>query len=204
MNDSEADNSIYRRESMRDIPESGLIIRCKAGNRDAFRELVGRYNRQAYAYAFSYVKCMDDAMCVSQDAFVRAWNAMGGFLEGRSFRPWLMSIVRNLALNHIEKKKSLREVSLDAAIEESGFDTVDTSSSPLEEMEIKELRKRVWMAVMGLKPEFREIIVLKHFQDCSYREISETLDIPEGTVMSRLYYARLELKKKLDAVELRS
>jgi RNA polymerase sigma-70 factor (ECF subfamily) len=60
------------------------------------------------------------------------------------------------------------------------------------------------MAVMGLKPEFREIIVLKHFQDCSYREISETLDIPEGTVMSRLYYARLELKKKLDAVELRS
>jgi len=185
---------------MNDLPEHALILRCKSGDRDAFRVLVERHKKQAFAFAFSYVRSSDDALNVSQDAFVRAWRAFDTFLDGRSFKPWLFSIVRNLSLNLIEKKKSLREVSLDEAMEESGYDIPDTGDDPLVALERKEVRDAVWRAVMGLKKEFREIIVLKHFQDMSYREIAEAVGVPEGTVMSRLYYARLELKKKLDVV----
>jgi len=189
---------------MNSYSDSALIIKCKARDKDAFRVLVERYKKQAFAFAFSYLKNADDALNVSQDAFVRAWNAIDRFMEGKSFKPWLMSIVKNLSLNRIAKTKRLRETSLDQAMEESAFDIPDRGSSPLEKLEQKETNEFVWKAVMCLKDDFREIIVLKHFQDLSYREISEALEIPEGTVMSRLYYARMELKKNLEAVSLGS
>ena len=85
-------------------------------------------------------------------------------------------------------------------MEESGFDIADTSGNPHESLETKERYKQVWKAIIGLKEEFREIIVLKHFNDLSYSEIAETLNIPEGTVMSRLYHAILALKENLMTV----
>jgi len=189
---------------MNELSDTTLIVKCKAKDREAFRMLVERHKKQAYAFAFSYVKNADDALNVSQDAFVRAWNAIDTFFEGRNFRPWLFSIIKNLSLNLLEKKKKLSEISLDSAMEESGFDIPDTAGDPLDDAVSSETRTQVWKAIFGLKDEFREIIILKHFYDLSYHEISEALDIPEGTVMSRLYYARLELRKKLETVVLRS
>ena len=177
-----------------------LIQRCKVRDTDAYRVLVERYKKQAYSFAFSYLKNVDDAFNISQEAFIKAWNAMNRFEEGRSFRSWLFSIIKNLSINLILKKKNLKEISLEKALEESGFDITDSSADPLETLENKEKRKQVWKAIMGLKEEFREIIILKHFNDMSYREISEMLDIPEGTVMSRLYHARLSLKENLEPV----
>ena len=182
---------------MSELADSVLIQRCKSRDHDAFRVLVERYKRQAYSFAFSYCKNVDDAFAVSQEAFIRSWNAMNRFEEDRSFRAWLFRIVKNLALNLIAKKKRLSEVSIDAAMEESGFDITDTQPDPLEILEEKERKERVWKAIFRLKDEFREIIILSHFNDLSYREIAETLRIPEGTVMSRLYHARLALKSNL-------
>lgn len=181
------------------IPDAALIERCRDRDADAFRILVERYKKQAYGFAFSYLKNVDDSYSVSQEAFVRAWNGISAFRDGGVFRPWLFSIVKRLALNHIRKKKRLREISLEQAIEESGCAFPDNSSNPQEYVEADETRRDVWKAVMGLKEEFREIIVLKHFHDLSYHEISESLDIPEGTVMSRLYHARKALKKHLES-----
>ena len=177
-----------------------LIQKCKVRDKDAYRVLIERHKKQAYSFAFSYLKNVDDAFNISQEAFIKTWNAINSFEEGRSFRSWLFSIIKNLSINLIIKKKILKEISLDEAMEESSFDIKDTSADPLETLEIKEKRKQVWKAIMGLKEEFREIIILKHFNDLSYREISETLDIPEGTVMSRLYHARLSLKESLESV----
>ncbi len=84
-------------------------------------------------------------------------------------------------------------------MEESGFNIPDDSCNPQEHIEADEKHREVWKAVMSLKEEFREIIVLKHFHDLSYREIAESLNIPEGTVMSRLYHARKALKKHLES-----
>jgi len=188
------------RSNMSGLNEQLLIEECCAGNMQAYREIVDRYKKQAYGFAFSYLRNAEDALNISQDAFIRAWKSLDTFKRDRSFRPWLFSIVKNLSLNYIEKKKRLREVSLDEAMEESGFDISDGGSNPHEALELKEMREQVWKAVMELKDEFREIIVLKHFNDLSYHEIAETLNIPEGTVMSRLYHARLALKKNLKTV----
>lgn len=180
--------------------ENMLIEQCRARDTGAYRVLVERYKKQAYGFAFSYLRNTEDSLIISQDAFVRVWKAIDTFEKGRSFRPWLFGIVRNLALNLIEKKKRLREISLDEAMEESGFDIADTSDDPHKVLEKSETREQIWMAIMDIKEEFREVIVLKHFQDLSYREIAETLGIPEGTVMSRLYHARFALKKSLKTV----
>ncbi|MFC1693914.1 RNA polymerase sigma factor [Candidatus Latescibacterota bacterium] len=185
---------------MNQLTDDILVVRCKVRDKDAFCTLVDRYKKEAYSFAFSYLKNMDDALNISQDAFVRAWNAIDTFIEGRSFRPWLLSIVKNLSLNLIEKKKNLREISLDEAMTESGFDIPDNSQNSLHVLEERETREQIWKAVFSLKDEFREIIILKHFHDMSYREIAGILDLPEGTVMSRLYYARIELKKILETV----
>ena len=180
-----------------ELTDSMLIERCKHRDAEAFRHLVERYKKQAYGFAFSYLKNVDDAFNISQEAFIRAWNAIGTFDEQRLFRPWLFSIIKNLSLNLIARKKRLGEVSLDEAMESSGFDIGDDSSNPLEAASASETRRKVWQGIMSLKEEFREIIVLQHFEDLSYREIAETLGIPEGTVMSRLYHARLALREAL-------
>ena len=126
--------------------ESFLIERCRAHDLTAFRELVERYKRQAYGFAFSYLKNADDALTISQDAFVKAWRAIDTFETGREFRPWLFSIVKNLALNLIKRKKSRREVSIDEAMEQSGFGIPDTSDNPQEMLEKNEIRERIWKA----------------------------------------------------------
>lgn len=182
---------------MVELTDSMLIQRCKGRDTEAFRQLVERYKKQAYGFAFSYLKNVDDAFNISQEAFIRAWNAFGSFDETRLFRPWLFSIIKNLSLNLLTKKKRLREVSLDEAMEVSGFDIPSPGGNALDSLTGQETRAQVWQAVMDLKEEFREIIVLKHFEDLTYREIAETLGIPEGTVMSRLYHARLALKGRL-------
>lgn len=182
---------------MTEMTDTVLIQKCKLRDKNAYRVLVDRYKKQAYGFAFSYLKNVDDAYNISQEAFIKVWNAINRFEEGRSFRAWLFSILKNLSLNLISRKKHLREISLEEAMEESGFDIADRSADPQKALEDRETRDQVWKAVFGLKEEFREIIILKHFNDLSYSEIAETLSIPEGTVMSRLYYARLALKDNL-------
>ncbi len=185
------------RGKMETVLDAALVERCKAKDIAAFRELVERYNRHAYGFAFSYLKNPDDALAVSQDAFVRVWECIGTFREGNVFRSWLFGIVRHLSLSRLRKKRRLREISLEDAMEKSGFDISDSGPGPQEALENRETRELVWKAIMELKDEFREVVVLKYFQDMSYREIANSLGIPEGAVMSRLYYARLSLKKKL-------
>jgi len=182
---------------MNELTDDMLILRCKTGDKNAFRILVERYKKQAYGFAFSYLRNAEDALNISQDAFIKVWNAIDTYIEGRHFRPWMFSIIKNLSINLIEKKKRRREISFEEAFEKSGFDIADSSGNPHKILEEKETRGSIWKAIFELKEEFREIIILKHFHDLSYQEIAETLGIPEGTVMSRLYYARFELKKKL-------
>ena len=191
------DVSEKRAGRMTEYTDDILIVRCKSKDVCAFNLLVERYKHEAYGFAYSYLKNVDDALSVSQDAFVRVWKSIAGFEEGRKFRPWLFSIIKNQALNVIDRNKSRREVSLDEAMETSGFDLPDCAPGPYDRLANSETRRQVWKAVMSLKKEFREVIVLKHFHDLSYAEMAEAIGIPEGTVMSRLYHARLALKQEL-------
>lgn len=173
--------------------ESEVLAAAARGDRKAFGQLVRAYQRRAYAAAYSLVGNRDDALELSQDAFVKAFKAMKRFDLSMPFYPWLHRIVRNTSLNHLKKKKRRGESSLDEMME-SGFDAHDPGHGPDDAASRLELLKHIKRAMDELTPEQQEILRLRHFMELSYGEIATSLEIPQGTVMSRLHGARKKLR----------
>jgi len=192
----------YTRLSERDIgPEDRqLIIRVQGGERAAFDELVRRYRQSVYRASFALVGNVEDAMDATQDAFIRAFRAIGRFDSQKPFFPWIYKIVRNLSLSCLQKRKRGGfPISLDQA-EPDGppLEVADRGPGPREECSRQELEVLLSEALESLGPEDREIIVLRDLRNYSYKDIAALLEIPIGTVMSRLYYARDRLRKKME------
>lgn len=177
--------------------DRALVIRAKRGEIEAFEQLVDRYKRKAYFAALSFVGNHEDALDVSQDSFVKAFRALKRFKVEFAFFPWFYTIVRNNCLNHLRRVRRRDERSLDE-LEESGFRALDTCARPDEAAEKTEQRESVMTAIGMLEPDHREIIMLRHFQGMSYKEMAETLGCPTGTVMSRLHSARQRLREMLE------
>lgn len=175
-----------------DADDWDLIARCRAGNAAAFEPLVRRHEGPAFAVAVSLLGDRDDAADAVQDAFVRAWAALGGLRPGSQFGPWFRTILRNLCLDRLRAPRR-RDVSLDAVGGRSLADERWAQSAA----ERHELSARVRAALARLAPEHREVLVLKEMEGLGYAEIAAALGIPEGTVASRLYHARAALKKIL-------
>ncbi len=165
-----------------DATEADWIEGCKAGRRRAFEPLVRRYGPRAYRFALGIVGDAEEAKDLSQEAFLRAYGAMARFDETRSFYPWFLTILRNVCLSYLRRRRP--KIVLE--------DVPETQARP--EL-APELRLAMEKALASLKEADREILVMKAFQDMSYAEIAETLGIPRGTVMSRLYHARRRLKE---------
>jgi len=176
--------------------DAELATKAKRGNTSAFGMLVERYKERAYMTALGFVGSPDDAMDLSQDAFVKAYKAMRTFKEGSDFYPWFYAILRNTCFNFLRRRKTRKESSLDAA-REYGFDVVDDSPDPLASLERSELHRLVRLEMDKLSPVHREILLLRHFEELSYKEMADLLGCPIGTVMSRLYAARQALKSRL-------
>ena len=163
------------------------LVAWKNGDSAAFDAIVRITMRRAYAVALGIIGNAEDAWDLSQEAFMAAHRARKGFDADRPFFPWFYRVLRNRCLNHLKKRARRMEISLDVLEERAGGESAD---GPLLR---KERIKAVWKALQTLSPEHREIIVLRNFQELSYGEISGILSIPQGTVMSRLYYARRAL-----------
>lgn len=179
---------------MEELSDQQLIARCQRGDRGAFEPLFRRYRDQAYGYALGLVGSPDDALDLTQEAFVRAYKALKRFRPDAPFEPWFFRILRNLCLNALRRRKTWQMVPWETV----GDFQASQAEAPSASIERTEIQEAVWLALSELGSEQREIIVLKDFQDRSYKDIAEILDIPIGTVMSRLYYARQALKVKLD------
>ncbi len=177
---------------LEDLDERDLILRCQSGDKAAFEPIVTRYMRRAAAFALGWVGNREDALDLSQDAFARAYKALPRFEADRPFYPWFHRILRNLCINYIGRAKYQKEVPL-----EDDYPLRGRELSPLEHAERSELRAAVWAGIEQLSEQDREILVLREFQGLSYTEIAESLEIPKGTVMSRLHNARRRLKDKL-------
>lgn len=177
--------------------ERSVIARAKRGDRAAFGELVRAHQRRAYAAAYAIVGNRDEAVDLAQDAFVRAYRAMGRFDANMPFYPWLHKIVRNLCLNHLKRRGRRGETSLDALVEQ-GFDVQEPGDDPLEAAEAGDLREQIRAAMAELSPAQAEILRLRHMVELSYTEIAECLGVPIGTVMSRLHAARKALRAALE------
>lgn len=153
------------------------------GQTGAYGEIFARHRARAFALAFQYLRNHEDAKDIVQDAFIKAYKNLSKFDRGRSFGPWLLTIVRNLSIDTIRKRKRTAAQELPVTLPDTRAKKADTSV----------LRHEVWAALEKLTPDHREIIFLKDYQGHSYLEIAEILGIPIGTVMSRLHHARRNL-----------
>jgi len=180
-----------------DGDEGELIRRCQAGDKQAFGVLVNKYMKRAYFTALGFVGDHDHALDLSQAAFVRAYQAIGGFNPEMKFFTWYYRILKNLSLNLLrDRTRQARPFAeLGDATLLSMSDHSQDAAALAERNERKEL---VWKAIHALNPKEKEIILLKDFQELSYKEIADILGCPLGTVMSRLYNARKALKTKLE------
>lgn len=180
--------------------EKEIVIEWKKGNKKAYETLVRHYMLDAFLVARGFVGDDEDARDMSQDAFVKAYQARDSFDPNRPFFPWLYRILKNHCLNFL-KRSSRTGGSLYFEDNPDRERFAASDPTPLENLELEERKRIVHAAVGLLSDDHREIIVLKNFKNCSYAEIAEILDIPIGTVMSRLYYARKSLKEMIERIE---
>jgi RNA polymerase sigma-70 factor (ECF subfamily) len=181
--------------------DSELILLSKKGRMDAFRKLVEKYKRPAYFIALGLVGNRDDAYDLSQEAFIRVYRSLPRFDPRHRFFSWFYAILSNLCKNHLRARLVREEYVRDRRSQADCRSSEDAAPGPDVLLEHNEAGRRLWQEIEKLPFEFKEIIVLKHFQGLSYKEISAMLDIPIGTVMSRLYHARKKLKDNLQTAD---
>lgn len=178
------------------MDESEVVSLAKAGDQAACEALAIRCRRPAYLLALQLLGNPDDALDVAQDSLVRFFTTLGRFDGQRPVLPWLLTIVRNRARDLQRRHRVRRAESLDSVVESPRL--TDHRRNPELETYQRELQRKIWQGLGRLDPARREILVLRDFQDLSYAEIAEILNIPVGTVMSRLHRARRELRGVLE------
>ena len=181
-----------------EIDERSIILRCQKGDTQSYGRLVEKYMKRAYFTALGLVGVHEGALDLSQDAFVRAYRSINKLDADRKFFTWYYQILRNLCFNYL--RDTARHARPFSDIGDNQVDNIiDSSQDSSLQVEQNELKEAIWNAMDTLKPHEREIIMLKDFQEMSYKEIAESMDCPIGTVMSRLFTARKALKNKLES-----
>ncbi|HYO96471.1 MAG TPA: sigma-70 family RNA polymerase sigma factor [Polyangiaceae bacterium] len=180
--------------------DRALIERAQAGDTAAFRELLQRHQRRAYAIALALVKDEEEARDIVQEAFIRVFRGLSGFNGTSGFFTWLYRIVHNLSIDLIRKPSRRDTESLELAdIEQTSaaravrWDVPDAAST----IERTELRQRIRQALDELPAYHRGVIVMRELEGMSYEEMAETMGVSKGTIMSRLFHARRKLQLAL-------
>ena len=197
-----AGHSIERAQKL-SVSDDELVGRTRAGDREAFTQLVERYQRRILQLALSFVRNERDAEEVVQDAFLRVHLGITAFRGTSSFYTWLYRIVVNLAID--AKRRPHKQGVAWESIAESVNDTRSfdlpriSDSDPHEALSRVELSRRISSAMTHLPPYHRAVIVMREIDGMSYQEMAESLRISKGTVMSRLFHARRRLQRSLSS-----
>ena len=185
-----------------ELSDWDLVQRCRQGQVSAFQELVSRYYQKVFLVVVGIVNHREDALDIVQETFFRAYRKMAGFKGDSSFYTWIYRIAVNIAIDFKRQKKrsptELRESG--ETFEEPAEDPDKLGSDPGRDVQRKEIEQRLLAAIDELTPDHKAVIVLRAMEGLSYKEISRILGCSEGTVMSRLHYARKRLLEKLDSV----
>jgi RNA polymerase sigma-70 factor, ECF subfamily len=173
-----------------------LVKASKRGDTLAFEELVARHRDKIYARAFSMMRNEDEALDLSQEAWIKAWQRLKQFQGDSSFVTWMTRIVINLCLDQLRKHKRQRAESVEVMQEEAGgverfMPTLMVN--PTEGLERGELRERIDRAMAQLSVAHRTVLILHEFESLEYKEIAKRMKCSIGTVMSRLFYARRKM-----------
>jgi RNA polymerase sigma-70 factor (ECF subfamily) len=178
-----------------------LVRASRHGDKEAFRELVERYQRKVTSVAVGMVHNRDDAIEIAQETFVKAFENLDKFKGESSFYTWLYRIVVNRAIDFRRRERRHPTIALeDWAGEGEGYEEIlreDRPNDPYEETQSREVGARVAEAINELTPDHKAVILLREVEGLSYEEISRVMQCSKGTVMSRLHYARKKLQKRL-------
>ncbi|MBN1772713.1 MAG: sigma-70 family RNA polymerase sigma factor [Deltaproteobacteria bacterium] len=181
-----------------------LVRRAQKGDVKAFEDLLGRYRRKVFGLAMGMVGNRDDAMDVLQDAFVRVYRHLGSFQGDSSFYTWLYRITMNLCIDHVRKAARMRAAPYEDRLAHENVDQGDFPVLPVRHdvnpgraARRHEAMAKLVAALDTLPQHHRAVIVMREFEGLTYEEMAQVMQVPKGTIMSRLFHARHKLQKAL-------
>lgn len=187
------------------LDDRRLAALAAEGREMAYRELLARYERPVFSLIYRMVRDRTLAEDLAQEAFIRAFNAIGSYNPSYKFSNWIFKVANNHTIDYLRKRK-LDTVSIDGSPHAATADEASRTAlviesgdeSPQEYVEHKELGRQIEEAIGELRPEYRSVILLRHVEGYAYDEIAEILDLPLGTVKTYLHRARAQLKQRLE------
>jgi len=189
MGHSNVSQLFSRRSVFKDKGEDADLVRaCREGDRQAFDILLSRHEKTVFNTALRMVADVDDAKDVTQTVFLKAFEHLDRFDAKYKFYSWIYRIAVNESVNLLNRRNRLGPLDERLASDWRG---------PAQTAQDSERHRRIQEAMMQIRPDYRSVIVLRHFMDCSYRDMSQILEVPEKTIKSRLYSARQRLREIL-------
>jgi RNA polymerase sigma-70 factor (ECF subfamily) len=173
---------------MQEDGDGALVQRCRDGDRRAFERLVTRYERPVFNAALRMLRNPEDARDVAQTVFLKVFEHLADCDPKFKLYSWIYRIALNESINVLGRRKRLEPL---------GGDEPDETPGPDDELHGEQLNRGIRRALMRIKPEYRAVIVLRHFLECSYHDMGGILELPEKTVKSRLFAARQLLRDVL-------
>ncbi|MBT3327154.1 MAG: sigma-70 family RNA polymerase sigma factor [Gemmatimonadales bacterium] len=187
-----------------ELDDRELATLAARGRETAYRELLVRYERPVFSLIYRMVRDRTLAEDLAQEAFIRAFNAIGGYKTSYKFSNWIFKIANNHTIDYLRKRK-LDTISIHGSPHATNADEISQSQiviesrdeTPEQYVEHRELGGQIEEAIGGLRPEYKTVVLLRHVEGYAYDEIAEIMDLPLGTVKTYLHRARAELKKRL-------
>jgi len=179
-----------------------LIARCLDGDQDAWDQIVRQHWRKVFNLAYKFVGRHDEAEDLTQDIFLKIFKALHTFDRRANFQTWLISISRNLCIDHYRSVRKERET-MARDVDAAELSPVSRERGPYSQLEQLDLRHLIRKALAELPPSLRQAVILRDLQEFSYQEIAGQLGLPEGTVKSRINRGRLELARQLRRLQSR-
>lgn len=183
------------------MADRDLVERARQQDLAAYDELIRRYQRKIYQLVYNMTSNREDAEDLTQDVFVKAYQALRHFKGDSSFYTWVYRIAVNRTINYLKKRKRGAALSLDdmdqAVERDPDYVELRARESPVRDASLSELQKKLNEALQTLSEKHRTVVVMHDIQGVPHEEIARVLGCSEGTVRSRLFYARQELQKQL-------
>lgn len=181
--------------------DEDLVLKSQQGDANAFGELVERYHGKIYGLTYNMTSNREDAEDLTQEVFVKAFEALPRFKGNSSFYTWLYRIAVNKTINYRKKRNRKRSLSLDQFDQEIKLDDVYhdlvAKGSPLRNISLKELQEKLNAALQNLSEKHRTVLVMHDMQGIPHEEIAKVVKASVGTVRSRLFYARRQMQAEL-------
>lgn len=181
-----------------ETPDSidAVIQRCLAGDQDAWAQIVRQHWRKVFNIAYKFTGKHDEAEDLTQDVFLKIFKSLNTFDRRANFQTWLVSVSRNLCIDHYRSVRKERET-IDRDVDAGELTPASTTKSPFAALEQRDRVELLKKALGQLPPTLRSAVLLRDIQELSYQEIADRLQLPEGTVKSRINRGRTELARQI-------